>query len=288
VTRADPSPAVFWLIEVLAERGVKVDPSKIERLQHDGLAPRPLYHRHPRLHGADLWSQGAVGHYEAVAPLVRQRHNSKELAALTMLGWGYPIDIGLLRRAYAKTYALDDRIDRRVELLVDHYENKGMPVLKSAIAHVRSHGVVAPEDTARDVAHDLIESTLTFASGQAGSDQIRRVLGASLPKYGQAPEQLLEWVITLFGVLQREIALPMLLKTVNESSTEDLLRHQPEAQTEIERNLEYLGGFDAGCQSCAETRGILTAAAIPISVRLERVDFDSMIESLPEPPNVAM
>jgi hypothetical protein len=113
------------------------------------------------------------------------------------------------------------------------------------------------------------------------------MLAASLPNYSKAPEALIEWVLELYGILQREVSLSMLLKTVNESSTEELLRFQPAVRMELDRDFEQLGGLDSLCQRCSETKGLMTAAAIPISVRLERIDFEAILKSLPEPPDIS-
>lgn len=263
-------------------RKVKVHPSKIERLQHAGLAPRALHHRHPTLTGPDLWPEGALAQYVAAVPLIRRRHSARELAALTLLGWGYSVEIDFLRHSYARAYALDDDTDDRIDALLDHYKNRGMPVLRTAMSHVRTHGLANGSESAEELAEDLIASVLGLASGNAGSDQLRMLLIANLPISSEAPEAFVDWALNLFTIVQRDIALPRLLETVNKSSTEDLLQVQPEVSVGMEQDLENLGGIDAACSGCRETLGLMVALAIPIQLRLEG-RLSGLVDKVPMP-----
>jgi hypothetical protein len=278
MTRTDPSPAIEWLIGALSEQGVTATPSKIERIQRAALGPRPLAHRSDRLSGSELWPQGTVDHYAALIPLIRQRHAATEIAAITMIGWGFPIDMGLLRKSYGRAYSLGDLEDRADDLL-DHYQNRGMSLFKSAMAHVRTHGMANGRD-ASDLADDLIRAALSYSCGMARTEQIRLMLAAALPKYSQAPEAVVNWVLQLFDRLQSEFALPKLLETVNEASTEDLLRFQPTAATELDMNIKHLGGFEPGCTDCNERRGFMIGTSIPVHVRLAVLDWEHWVDEL--------
>jgi hypothetical protein len=278
MTRAQPSPAISWLIEELAEKGIQANPPKIERLQSVGLAPRPVHHRSDTLSGEGLWPPGILDHYCAVVPLVRQRHAATEIAAITMVGWGFPVDIGLLRRSYARAYSLGDH-DQRADDLLTHYQNRGVPMFRNAMAHVRTHGL-AQEMTAEDLASDLIDASLSFGEGSAGNEQIQMMLAVALPKYSEAPDAVINWVVQMFGRLQTEFSLQKLLDTVNESSTEDLLRCQPMAATELDTNIAHLGAFEVGCRECEERRGYMVGLSIPMHLRIEALPWDLMVEEL--------
>lgn len=270
-----------WLIATLEFTG---HPSKIERLQHAGLAPRPVFHRHESLNGAELWPEGAVEHYRAVLPLIRQRHDAQELAALTMLGWGYPIEIGCLRRSYAKAYGVGRDLGVRAEALLDFYNNRGSPLFKTAMAHIRSHGLSEPGESAEELAYRMIAGALHFGKGNATPQQLRLLLAANAPGYGTAPEDLINWILEFYGVLQRETSLTKLLETVNQTTTEELLKVQPEVLKDMETSFAGFGGLEVACRGCDETKGLMVAASLPFYVRLGQLDPEEMFAMISPPP----
>src|SRR5579862_946625 len=270
---------MVWLIAGLAERGIHAHPSKIERIQRVGLGPRPNYHRHPSLSGSEMWPVGALEHYLAVVPLVRQRHSATEIAALTMMCWGFPVDIDLLRRSYARAAGIGD-FEQQSEDLLAHYENRGMPVFRKMLAHIRSHGLGTGRP-ADQLAYEVIQATLNQAMGTATSEQVRLLLAAALPKFGQAPQAVIEWVIQLFRRIQSQLSLPALLETVKNSSTEELLSVRKETEDDLVLSLKNFGStFQEFCRECEETRGLIVGFGLPLHVALHSIDFDALLAEL--------
>jgi hypothetical protein len=279
MARSRPSEPTTWLIAELDRHHVRATPWKIERLQHSGLAPRPITKRGDGLSGADLWPPGAVEHYAAVIPLIRQRHAATEIAALTMIGWGYPIDIALLRQAYAKAFTLGD-VDSCVDRMGDYYKKRGHQIFTRALAHLRSHQDIPSAWDATDLTDELISALVGSAFGSATQDQIRTVLAAGLPNFRDTPEEVIDWVIEVFADLQREFSVPQLLEAVNASTTEDILGVQPLAASELEEHVESFGGFEGFCDDCNEYRGYLMGLAIPMELRKKQLNWESLVDDL--------
>jgi len=252
-----------------------------------------LFHRSDEFSGPELWPEGTLKHYLTVAPLIRQRHDATELAAITMIGLGFPIEVALLHRSYAKVLpTIQDPLGWS-DAMLEHYWNRGMPLAKTAIAHLRSHGIYSKEATAANVAGELFDGMFSFSRGAASREQIGLLLAGVLPKYAQAPKEVTDFVIDLYGRLQREVALPRLLETANEASLEELLSVQPLASQEVDESLSRFGLFDLSCDSCHEWRGLIVGATLPYYLRIQQIDLeelwpDSMVpESLQSPSLLA-
>jgi hypothetical protein len=265
------------MAEELARRGVAAKPTKIERIQALQLGPKPLWHRSATLSGEELWPEGAVEHYAAVVPLVRQRHGATQIAAITMLGWGYYVDIGLLRRAYRWAFRIGDA-EERADGILDYYLNRGLPIFKTMMAHVRSHGV-GNGLPAELLADKMIRAALNQALGVASSDDLRLTLAAAAPKFAAAPQAAVDWFLQLFGRIQAQLSLPALLAAIDEVSTEDLLSVRESATRELELSFGHLGGFfEKFCRECDETLGWITGLVLPMHLQLKRIDFDLLLE----------
>jgi len=220
-------------------------------------------------------------HYLALVPLVRQRHHATELAAVTMLGFGYPIGEALLPRSYAEVLpTIKDPLGWS-DAMSEHYRNRGMPLAKTAIAHLRSHGIYPKDATADQLAWDFFTGLSAFSGGNASRGQIRIFLASVLPRYSEAPEDLAEFVIDLYARLQNELALPRLLETASHASVEELLSVQPSAAEEVDESLNRFG-LDLSCDSCEEWRGLIVGASLPYYLRIQQIDLvelwpDSMV-----------
>ena len=257
--------------------GQTINVAKIERLQTAGLAPRPLFHRSEELAGAELWPEGSLEHYLTVAPLIRQRHDATELAAVTMIGFGFPIDVDLLHESYAKVLpTIRDPVGWS-DAMLDHYQNRGMPIVKTAIAHLRSHGIQSEDATAENLAGTFFDGLFAFSRGAASREQIRSLLAAVLPKYGQAPTEVIDLIIILYERLQKEISLPKLLETANGATVEELLSVQPLATIEVEDDLNRFGSVELSCQMCGEWRGLIVGASLPFYLRIQQMDLDELL-----------
>jgi hypothetical protein len=268
---------VVWLIESLTEQDVLVRPSKIERLQQVGLAPRPLTHRSDDLAGAELWPDGVLGHYAAVVPLVRQRHSATELAALTMIGWGYPVDIELLRRSYARAFNTLFEPEELRDAMLTHYQNKGMPLVKAGIAHLRSHGDYPKDTTAEELGYDFLDSLTGLSSGKATKEQLRVLLLSVFPKSADAPEQVVEFVLTCYDRVQADMSLTAMLSTALTADLSDFMEAQPIVAKDVKADLERFGGVDFACTLCNETLGLLTGTALPCQIRMSQLDLESLL-----------
>jgi hypothetical protein len=201
---------------------------------------------------------------------------------MTMLGLGYPIAEALKETAYAEVLpAIQDPV-RWSDAMLDHYQNRGMPLVRTAVAHLRSHGVYRSDVTAEEMAGDFFDGLSAFSSGTASREQIKVFLASVLPRYGRAPEELAEFIIDLYARLQGEISLPKLLETAQVASVQDLLSVQPLAAEEMEDSLKRFGSMDFTCDSCQEWRGLLVGAMLPYHLRIGQLDLlnlwpDSMV-----------
>jgi len=270
---------VSWLIEGLEALGVAATPSKIERLQTKGLAPRPLHHRSRTLSGEDLWPDGALQHYAAVVPLLRQRHDATEMAAVTMVGWGYPIDIDTLRKAYAKIY-FHPQDQVLIDRTVERYRNHGFPMLRVSLDHLRSHGLVQRGQAPDELAENLLEGLVAAATGRATKEQFRMMLAAAYPNFGAAPERVIDAMAQVMTMLQMETSTDKLYETVLHSTTEELLEIQGPVAADISAAFEHLGFTSEDCSNCSETVGLMIGAALPYFRRLMGLDLSRITQML--------
>jgi hypothetical protein len=281
VPRTNPSPAVAWLIAELARRDIATKPWTIERVRQSGLCPQPLHHRSKTLDGAELWPSGAVEHYAAALPLLKQRHKALEVAAITMAGWGYPVAISLLRQSYALAFGVTNS-EARVSGLVDYYKKTGIPVFTTGLRHIRERhqdsGLNADE-----LAAVLIGSSLSFMQGVASPAQVRKVMAAGAPPgYDKVSETAIAWLTDVFVLLQQQCTPELVLASIEQASTEDFVRLQPVVEEYVTKDFGRFGGFDEYCKQCSETRGFMIGLAIPWYLHGERFDTKAL-ETLLQP-----
>ena len=157
--------------------------------------------------------------------------------------------------------------------MVEHYRNRGMPLARVAMNHLRSHGSYVGDATAYEIATDFFEGMGAFSGGTASREQIRLFLASVLPKYSQAPEDLAEFVIDLYARLQKEVALPRLLETATRASVDNLLSVQPLAARGVDENLARFG-IDFTCDTCHEWQGLFVGATLPYYLRIQEIDLE--------------
>jgi hypothetical protein len=87
-------------------------------------------------------------------------------------------------------------------------------------------------------------------------------------------------VVQLFSLVQREISTAMLLMTVRESTTEELLRVQSGISSDLRKDIDRLDILTPDCDQCEETLGLLIAAAIPIHIRLDQIDLEPIFDQI--------
>jgi hypothetical protein len=234
-------------------------------------------HRSDSVSGPQLWPEGAVDHYVAVAPLIRQRHDATELAAVTMMGWGFPVDVSLLHKSYGKIYVAPKDQEALSDAMLARYRNRGMPLVKTAISHMRSHGFANDGSNAEDLGDRLFEGLTSFSLGMASLEQIRDLLGAVLPKFSEAPKAVIDFVIRMYEILQSELSLPRLLNVASKASVDELLAVLPQAKVDVEDDFNRFGGFAEACGFCEETKGLLIGVALPYHLLMQQLDFDSLL-----------
>jgi hypothetical protein len=273
-----PGRAKQWLIAALANRGLRATPSKVERLYRAGLAPEP--HRPWKdAAPADLWPRGAVDHYAAAVPLLRQRHHCIELAALTLLGWGYPIAKEPLARGYTEMLTPDnpeDAIDRVVERRRKH----PVPFLGQFARHLRSAGHT-PADT-EDLVVMTAGASLAFLTGAARSrEQLALLLIARFgPQFAALAPEVADFALNFMSSLAPEFSGPALLASIRRHTVDDLLAAQPTAAKLVDDDLSDLNGWTDDCPMCAEGRAILIALNIPALLRAEELDWNALIADI--------
>jgi hypothetical protein len=274
VPRGSPGSAKQWLIGELAQRGLQANASKIERLYQAGLAPRP---RRPKkgVAPAELWPPGAVDHHAAAVPLLRQRHDCVEAAALTLVGWGYPVDRAPLERAYAQALIPDDP-DADADHAVERRRKHPVPFLGQFARHLRSTAHPAVEMD--ELAYMAATASTSFLSGQPHSrEHLAQLLTARFghPISVLAP-QVADFAFAFMARLASQFDGPALLETVRRHSVEDLLAAQPQAAKLVDEDLASLGNPVDDCPRCAEFRATLIALHMPALIVADELDWDAL------------
>jgi hypothetical protein len=278
VVRAKPGPARRWLIAELEALGVPATTTKIERLEPTGLVPRcPLAPRDDT-DPSTLWPSGAVEHYAAAVPLIRQRHDCVDLAALTMLGWGYPVEKPTLERAYAKALFPPDGNEALADRITERYGNNPVPFLGYLVRHLRQHPGHTRE-TSDELAFEIVQSLADLLSGQVFSeDRIAALLTARFgPAYAGLAPELSGALAACFTRVATQFSALNLLNTVRKSSVEDLLTFQPAAAEQVDADLAVFGSSVDTCTKCAEGRAIWIALMIPLLIHAEQLDWDVVL-----------
>lgn len=283
MTRSDPSPSVQWLIAELAQRGMPVSPYKIERLQHAGLAPKPK-RSSKGVEPADLWKQGAVDHYVALIPLHRQRHDSTELAAITMLGAGYPVEVELMRRSYRKAFSLPLDSSTLSDVLVDMYENKGNPMFSTMLRRLRMSAFHDETITSGAQSFQTVKGLIDFFLGDLRIEQLVTLLGTLLPEKISISSESIAWLYEVFLIFSKELSLSALLETTNTTSVEELLAVQPVAHSEMSPLFTLFGFTNYRPESQPEIMDLVTGLVLPMRLRMRRWEEEDFFAKLPPHP----